>query len=168
MTISEAIKKCIDSNLIDWELVAYTQRLVNKNMAYSYDNSFDMPVKAFEKGKGYCWQQAKALQKILLTLGFKCYAIYAIRNLFPETQFEGVQIPALTSGHVWCRVKINGEEKDVCPGNIHNKPGEIHFMPLSKINKWNVFISCWAYWGSAYVNHKRLKEIRRRCIMDKK
>jgi hypothetical protein len=33
-------------------------------------------------------------------------------------------------------------------------------MPLSKIGKWNWFISFWAYWGSAYVNRKRIKEIR--------
>jgi hypothetical protein len=161
MTINEAVRTCKESDLTGWELVAFAQRLVNKNMAYSYDNSFDMPVRAFEKGRGYCWQQAKALQKILLGLDFHCYAVYAVKNQFPATQFDGVTVPAITSGHVWCRVMIGSEEKDICPGDIDNKPGIIHFKPLSEVKKWNCFISFWAYWGSAYTNRKRLNGIKK-------
>lgn len=160
MTFNEAIQICRDSNLSGWELIEYAQSLVHENMVYSYDNSFDMPCKAFKKGKGYCWQQAKVLQKILRSLGFECCLVYATRNQIPEKRFEGVIVKAHTSGHVWCRVRIDGTEKDVCPGNRSNKPGITHFMPLSKIGKWNWFISFWAYWGSAYVNRKRIKEIR--------
>jgi hypothetical protein len=161
MTIHEAVKICTESNLTGWEMVAFAQRLVHDNMAYSYDNSLDMHVKAFERGRSYCWQQAKALQKILLVLGFQCYAVYAAKNEFPETLFEGVTVPALISGHVWCKVRINDEEKDVCPGGINNKPGIIHFTPLSEVKIWNRLISFCAYFGSAYVNHKRLNEIRK-------
>ena len=106
MTLKEAIEVCEKSNLSGWELVEYAQCLVRSNMTYSYDNSFDMPFKAFEKGKGYCWQQAKSLQKILCVLGFNCCLVYAIRNKIPETQFEGVKIKAHKSGHIWCRVNI--------------------------------------------------------------
>jgi len=159
MTINEAIKICKKSNLSGWDLVEYAQCLVHKNMTYSYGNSFDMPFKAFEKGKGYCWQQAKSLQDILRKLGFRCYPVYATKNQIPETQFEGITVKSRISGHVWCRVSINGIEKDVCPGNVNNKPGKIHFVPLSKIKEWNWFIGFWAYLGSAYVNHKRQKEI---------
>jgi len=161
MTIKEAIKNCKDSNLSGWELVEYAQHLIHGNMAYSYNNSYDMPAKAFKKGRGYCWQQSKVLQKVLCALGFDCYLIYATRNAIPETQFEGIKVKAHTSGHVWCRVNINGIEKDVCPGNINNKPGKTHFNPLSKTRKWNWFISFWSYWGSSYVNYIRLKEINR-------
>ncbi|HCC35561.1 MAG TPA: hypothetical protein DEQ02_08000 [Ruminococcaceae bacterium] len=80
MTIKEAVETCLQSGLFGWNLVEYAQSIVNKAMAYSYNNSFDMPSKAFEKGKGYCWQQAKALQKILRSLGFKCYLVYASIN----------------------------------------------------------------------------------------
>ena len=160
MTLKEAIEVCGKSNLSGWELVEYAQCLVHSNMTYSYDNSFDMPFKAFEKGKGYCWQQAKSLQYILNRLGFKCYLVYATKNQIPETQFEGITVKAHTSGHVWCRVNINGIEKDVCPVNVNNKPGKIHFVPLSKVKKWNWFIGFWVYWGSAYVNHKRLMKIK--------
>ncbi len=156
MTITEAVETCIQSGLSGWRLVEYAQFLVNKNMVYSYDNSFDMPTKAFERGKGYCWQQAKSLQKILNNLGFECYCVYATRNKIPETMFEGITVKAHISGHTWCRIIIGGEEKDVCPGNVNNRPGKIHFVPLSKIRKWNPFVSFFAYWGSAYIK----KEIR--------
>jgi hypothetical protein len=135
-------------------------------MAYSYDNSFDMPFNAFKKGKGYCWQQARSLQKILYLLGFNCNLVYAVKNRIPETQFEGIKVKAHISGHVWCRVNINDIEKDVCPGNIDNKPGKVHFTPLSKIKKYNWIISLGCYFGSAYVNHKRLMEIKKTKLKD--
>ena len=160
METNEAINNCLSSNLSGWELVEYAQKFVHMNMTYSYDNSFDMPHKAFEKGKGYCWQQAKALQNILLTLGFECYLVYATKNQIPEKQYECIKVEAHISGHVWCRVRIGEIEKDVCPGNINNKPGNIHFIPLSTVKKWNSFIGFWSYWGSAYVNYQRLRKIR--------
>jgi len=159
MTINDAIQDCKKSKLTEWELVKYAQLLVHNNMTYSYNNSFDMPSKAFKKGRGYCWQQAKILQKILNELGFNCYLVYAVKNEFPEKTFENVKIKAYISGHVWCRVKINDFEKDVCSGNVNNSPDSVHFKPLSTVKKWNWFISFWSYWGSAYVNHKRLIEI---------
>ena len=140
-------------------MVEYAQKYVHKNMLYSYDNSFDMPYKAFKKGRGYCWQQAKVLQKILQSLNFNSNLVYAVKNQIPEKQFENVKVVAHFSGHVWCRVEIDKIEKDVCPGNINNKPGIVHFIPLSEVKKWNNFISFWSYWGSAYVNKKRLKAI---------
>jgi hypothetical protein len=155
MTIKEAIKICENANLLDWELVEYAQCLVHNNMAYSYDNSFDLPFNAFKKGKGYCWQQARSLQKILCLLGFNCWLVYAVKTRIPESIFKGIRIKAHTSGHVWCRVNINDIEKDVCPGNIKNKPDKVHFTPLSKILKYNWFISIGCYFGSAYINYKR-------------
>jgi len=162
MTIKEAVETCRKSDLSGWELVEFALRFVHKNIMYSYDNSFDMPSKAFKRGRGYCWQQAKSLEKILHALGFKCYCVYATKNQIPEAQYKGITVKAHTSGHVWCRVKIDDAEKDVCPGNINNAPGKIHFTPITQIRKWNCFVSFCAYWGSAYANSKRLKEILRK------
>ena len=159
MTLEEAIEICKKSNLSDWDLIEFTQCLVNKNMTYSYNNSFDMPLRAFKKGKGYCWQQAKVLEKILCALGFDCNLVYAVKNNIPEKQFEDIKIKEHISGHVWCRVNINNVEKDICSGNSSNKPGKVHFTPLSNVKKWNRFIGFWSYWGSAYINHKRIIEI---------
>ena len=161
MTLEEAIKICKKTNLSGWDLVEFAQCLVNKNMTYSYNNSFDMPLKAFKRGKGYCWQQAKVLQKILCALDFNCNLVYAIKNNIPEKQFEGIKVKEHISGHVWCRVNINNVEKDICPGNNNNKPGKVHFTPISNVKKWNAFIGFWSYWASAYVNHKRLIVIKK-------
>lgn len=158
MTIEEAIKHCRDLDLKGWDLVAYTQKLVSTNMKYSYSNSFSMPQKAFEKGMGYCWQQAGALNIILKKLEFESRLVYAVKNLIPEKVFNGVLIKEHYSGHVWCRVRIDGVEKDVCPGNLDNKPGTIHFRPISEVKEWNSWISFWSYLGSAIINLKRLKE----------
>lgn len=161
MTVEDAVKKCKGSGLKDWKLVAYAQKLVSANMKYSYSNSFNMPRKAFEKGIGYCWHQSGALNMILKRLGFDSRLVYAVKNLIPDRVFNGIVIKSHYSGHVWCRVRINGTEKDVCPGNSDNEPGIIHFRPMSEIKEWNQWISFWSYFGSAFVNLKRLKEFER-------
>lgn len=161
MTIEDAIKQCKGSGLKGWDLVAYAQKLISINMKYSYSNSFSMPQKAFEMGMGYCWQQAGALNIILNKLGFESRLVYAVKNFIPEKIFNGVLIKEHYSGHVWCRVRIDGIEKDVCPGNLDNKPGTIHFRSISKIKEWNSWISFWSYLGSAIVNLKRFKEFER-------
>jgi hypothetical protein len=86
---------------------------------------------------------------------------YATKNQFPATKYKNIIVKAHVSGHVWCRVTIENITKDVCPGDANNKPGIIHFTPISDVKKWNWFISFWAYWGSAYVNYMRLKELRK-------
>lgn len=159
MTIDHAIKQCRESSLSGWALVEYAQRIVASHMTYSYSNSYDSPEKAFEKGRGYCWHQASALNTILQALGIQSRLVHAVRNLIPEKVFEGVSIPEHVSGHVWCRVAIDGEEKDVCPGHRDNRPGAIHFQPLSPVKEWNRVIAFFSYWGSAMVNAWRLRKI---------
>ncbi len=156
MTLKNAISNCKSTNLTGRELVEYARGFVRANMAYAYDNSFDMPSRAFEKGRGYCWQQAKALQRILNALGFECRCVYAVRNRIAARRFMGSTVGEHVSGHVWCRVKLNGAEHiDVCSCGIE-------FTPLSEVRRWNSFVGFWAYWGSAYVNRKRFKEIMKR------
>ena len=162
MTINEAITQCQGTGLAKWALVEYAQKLVAANMNYSYSNSHDMPDVAFEKGMGYCWHQASALNMILTALGFNSRLVHAVRNQFPEKVFEGVTIPPFVSGHVWCRVRIGGEEKDVCPGRVTNSPSVLHFTPLSKVKEWGKAIAWFSYWGSAMVNKRRLKIINKK------
>lgn len=142
-----------------WELVEFSQNLINKNMEYSYTNSFDMPRKAFENGRGYCWQQAKSLNILLKALSFNCWMVYATKNIIPEKNYGGIAVREHISGHVWCRVNINGVVKDVCPGNPNNRPGITHFSPITQVKRWNFFISFWSYWGSVFINFKRYREI---------
>jgi hypothetical protein len=159
MTIEHAAEECRRSALTGWELVEYAQQLVHREMKYSFSNSFDLPEKAFEKGMGYCWQQASALNLILKSLGFTSWRVQAYQNRIPESEFEGVVRREHVSGHVWCKVEIDGETRDVCPGNGANKPGVVHFTPLTKVKKWNPGIAVLSYFGSAMVNARRLKKI---------
>lgn len=161
MKIKEAIVQCEKSGLVGIELIEYAQRLVNSNMEYSYTNSFDFPLRAFQKGHGYCWQQASALNHILGKLGFESKLVYSTKNIIPEKEYDGVIVKEHISGHVWCRVRYGGMEKDVCPGNIDNRFGKIHFKTVSKVRTWNIFVCFLSYWGSAVVNYKRIREIQK-------
>ncbi|SHI66112.1 hypothetical protein SAMN02745176_00926 [Lutispora thermophila DSM 19022] len=55
MTIEDAVIQCQKSGLNGWEMLDFAEKLVSRHMKYSYDNSLDMPRKAFQKGGGYCW-----------------------------------------------------------------------------------------------------------------
>jgi hypothetical protein len=155
MTIDDAARVCRETGLMGWALVAFAQQLVACRMSYSYFNSFDSPEVAFEKGVGYCWQQAGALNQILLKLGFDSRLVHAFRNRFPDAHRDGVTIHIGVSGHVWCRVRWDGEEKDVCPGNAENVPGRLHFTPLGRVYNFRGPIVLLSYLGSAAINRRR-------------
>lgn len=151
VTVEDAVEACRKTGLQDWTLVEYAQTLVAEKMVYSYCNSWDMPEKAFAKGRGYCWQQAGALNALLSGLGIETRMVHAMRNYFPDED--------LYSGHVWLKVRIGNTELDVCPGDKNNRPGKIHFKPISPIKKWNPFIAFFSYFGSAWINANRYARI---------
>lgn len=159
MKLQEAVGVCKNSGLQGVELIEFAQRLVNSNMTYSYSNSFEFPSRAFERGMGYCWHQASALNRILRALGASSRMVYAVKTVIPPREHEGRIVGEHISGHVWCRVRFEGEERDVCPGNPDNRFGTVHFTPLSKVKNWNRWICFWAYWGSAWVNAGRRKKL---------
>ena len=68
-TIDDAVEACRRTHLQGWELVAYAQKLAARKFAYSRLNTWDTPSRAFERGMGYCEQQALALKKIYDRLG---------------------------------------------------------------------------------------------------
>lgn len=158
MTIKEAAAQCENTGYSGWELVEYAQKLVGRVMKYSYTNSLDTPELAFEKGRGYCWHQASALHMILNRLGFDSRLVHAFKNRIPERELDGVKLPPIVSGHVWCRITIDGEEKDVCSGDARNTPGAVHFKPLTKIREWNKAIEFFTYYGAPMINARRYKK----------
>jgi hypothetical protein len=158
MDIKTAVKICRDTGFCGWELVEFAQLLVSRNMEYSVENSLDLPQAAFEKGQGYCWQQASVLNIILRELGFDSRLVHAFKNLFPVAELAGIVVNDFISGHVWCRVNIDSEEKDVCPGNKENKPGIIHFKPLGRVLEWSRIMDFLTYCGGALFNiHRKNK-----------
>lgn len=164
MEINEAIALCRESGLTGGSLIAYAQSLVSQNMAYSYTNSFDLPHKAFEKGRGYCWQQASILNELLNKCGVKSRMVYCTKNSFPKKIYDGVNLPKMISGHVWCRVSFNGQEGDLCPGNPNNRFNSVHFQPLTTVKNWNLIVCFFSYWGSAAVNHARFCKIQQQKV----
>ena len=84
-TIDDAVEACRRTHLQGWDLVAYAQNLAAKKFTYSRLNTWDTPSRAFERGMGYCEQQALALKKIYDKLGIEtrpvfCYALQISRQ----------------------------------------------------------------------------------------
>lgn len=124
VTIDDAIAACRGTGLRGWALVSFAQRLVRRKFAiYTTRNSWDSPERAFEHGMGYCTQYNLALKQILDGLGFETRAVFSlkVRDLADERW---------TMGHTWLRVTIDGEQRDVCAGELQNTPGRNQFVPL--------------------------------------
>jgi transglutaminase-like putative cysteine protease len=133
-TIPDAVAACRRTGLAGWELVAYAQQVVARKFTYSRLNTWDMPARAFERGRGYCEQQALALKAIYDTLEIQARPVFAVRCAFPSKTVDGVRWSGGVSGHAWLRVRIGDEERDVCPGSVENTPGRTQFQPLSPVH----------------------------------
>lgn len=126
-TIDEAVAACRRSGLSDWELVAFAQRLVYRKFTYySCRNLWDTPAGAFRRGMGYCTQYNLALQRMLHRLGLEARAVFSLRVAVADD-------PTWTMGHTWLRVRIAGEERDVCAGHAANRPGRVNFTPRAPV-----------------------------------
>jgi hypothetical protein len=166
-TIEEAVAACRRSGLEGWDLVAYAQRLTAVKFTYSRRNPWDSPSRAFERGLGYCQQQALALNEIYRGLAVDSRLVYANRCRFPPPKDAGDSIAlALENrwlrtffgsepnvfGHTWLRVRVGHEELDVCPGNPDNRPGANDFQPLLEVKTMNLFLQPLSHLGSAMLN----------------
>ena len=133
-TLDDAVAACRRSGLAGWELVTYAQRLVyHKFTHYSCRNLWDTPAGAFRRGMGYCTQYNLALRQILEQLGFDVRAVFSLRVRVADN-------PDWTMGHTWLRVRVGGEELDVCAGQADNLPGKVNFRPLAPVWSGNGFV----------------------------
>ena len=155
MTIDDAVEACRRTHLQGWNLVAYAQNLAARKFFYSRLNTWDTPSRAFERGMGYCEQQALALKKIYDRLGIETRPVFAMRCKFPPKVVDGVPWPGGVSGHAWLRVKSGDEERDVCSGSVDNKPGVMNFEILSKVLTWWPWIRPFTHVGSSIENIRR-------------
>ncbi len=154
-TIDDAVESCRRTHLQGWDLVAFAQNLAAQKITYSRLNTWDTPSRAFERGMGYCEQQALALKKIYDRLGIETRPVFAMRCKFPAKVVDGVQWPGVISGHAWLRVRIDDEELDVCPGSVNNTPGVTHFERLSKVLTWQPWMRPFTHVGSSVENIRR-------------
>ncbi len=154
-TIDEAVEACRRTQLKGWELVAYAQNLAARKFTYSRLNTWDTPARAFERGMGYCEQQALALKLVLDKLGIETRPVFCMRCNFPGKVVDGAYWPGGISGHAWLRVKIGDEERDVCPGSVNNTPGVTHFEVLAKVMTWYPWLRPFTHVGSSIENIRR-------------
>jgi len=154
-TIEDVVEACRQTQLQDWDLVAYAQHLVARKFTYSRLNTWDTPSRAFERGMGYCEQQALALKKIYDRLGIAARPVFSLRCTFPAKVVDGVPWPGGVSGHAWLRVRISEQELDVCPGSLSNRPGVTHFEILWKARTWHVWLRPFTHVGSSIENIRR-------------
>lgn len=154
-TIDDAVEACRRTGLQGWELVAYAQNLTAKKFSYSRLNTWDTPSRAFERGMGYCEQQALALKHIYDGLGIEARPVFALRCKFPAKVIDGMPWSGGVSGHAWLRVRIWDEELDVCPGSVNNTPGVTQFEVLSKVYSWYPWLRPFTHLGSSIENIRR-------------
>lgn len=154
-TIEEAAEACRQTGLGGWELVAYAQELAARKFTYSRLNTWESPSRAFERGRGFCQQQALALLQIYDRLGLAARPVYAFRCRFGSKEVDGIPWPGGISGHVWLRVKVGGEERDVCPGATTNRPGRVNFEVLSAVRPLWPWLKPWWHLFSAIENIRR-------------
>jgi hypothetical protein len=154
-TIDDAVEACRRTHLQGWDLVAHAQKLAAKKFTYSRLNTWDTPSRAFERGMGYCEQQALALKKIYDKLGIETRPVFATRCKFPAKVVDGLEWPGGISGHAWLKVRIGDEERDVCSGSVNNTPGMTHFEILSRVLSWQPWIRPFTHVGSSIENIRR-------------
>jgi len=154
-TIDDAVEACRRTHLQGWDLVAFAQNLATRKFTYSRLNTWDTPSRAFERGMGYCEQQALALKKIYDRLGIATRPVFALRCRFPAKVVDGMPSPGGVSGHAWLRIRIGDEELDVCSGSVNNQPGVTQFEILSKVHTWQPWLRPFTHLGSSIENIRR-------------
>ena len=146
LTLAKAARQLKATGKTGEALVEAARALVAERMQYCRRNSFDSPARAFERGYGYCTQQAYALADLLARLGIKAHAVYAFRNRFPDGT-EG--------GHTWVRVSVDGAERDIDSIHYDAETGELGFTPLSTVKDHSPLFQWLTKWGEAAVNAHR-------------
>ncbi len=157
-TLEDAVAACRQSGLRGWELVVYAQQFVARKFTYSRLNTWDTPSRAFERGMGYCEQQALALKHIYDRLGITCTPVFSLGCLFPAKVVDGAPWPGGRTGHAWLRVTLDGDVRDVCPSSVENRPGVTQFQVVSRVHHWYPWLRPFTHLGSSIEN------IRRDCV----
>jgi transglutaminase-like putative cysteine protease len=146
LSLAQAARQLRDSGLGGWTLAEAARALVAERMQYCRRNSFDGYRKAFERGYGYCQQQAYALADLLGQLGFEASVVHALRNHLPDGR---------ETAHAWVRVTLDGRMHDLCAIYYDPQAGAITFTPLTEVRAYTPVFRLLAAWGSAAVNAHR-------------
>ena len=146
LTLEEAARQLRGTGKTGAELTEAARALVAERMQYCRRNSFDSPAKAFQRGYGYCTQQAYALTDLLTRLGIEARPVYAFRNRFQD---------GIVGGHTWVRVTLDGEARDIDVLFYDAGAGELTFSPLSTVRRHTPLFKWATKWGEAALNAHR-------------
>ena len=146
MSISQAVGQLRSSGLNSMDLVRAARDLVAERMDYCRRNSFDPYGRAFDRGYGYCQQQAYAFKAVLNQLGFEAWVVHAFRNRFDDGEI---------SSHAWVRVSVDHEIRDIDSISYDSETGRITFEPLSRVLYYTPLFRLFSGWGCAAVNAHR-------------
>jgi transglutaminase-like putative cysteine protease len=146
LTLAEAANQLAATGKTGTGLVEAARALVAERMQYCRRNSFDSPATAFQRGYGYCTQQAYALVELLARLGIEAQPVYAFRNRLPD---------GTVGGHTWVRVKLDGEAQDIDSLFYDTGTGDLTFTPLTSVHAHTPLFKWATKWGEAAVNAHR-------------
>lgn len=146
LTLSQAAQQLRKSGMTGMPLVEAARALVAERMQYCRRNSFDPAARAFERGYGYCQQQAHALTELLTQLGFEAKVVQAFRNRLPD---------GTVGGHAWVEVIVDGEPRYVDSIHYDVEAGEITSIPLTPVLDYTPLFRLFAGWGCTAANAYR-------------
>jgi transglutaminase-like putative cysteine protease len=146
LTIEQTAQLLTETGKTGWILVEAARALVAERMQYSRRNSYDPAGRAFERGYGYCMQQAYALTSLLTELGFEAKVVHAFQNRFPDGE---------VTAHAWVSVRVNDETRYKDSLFYDEQAGELDFDPLSKVLDVSPVLKLLTFWGGAAVNAHR-------------
>jgi transglutaminase-like putative cysteine protease len=146
LSLAEAASQLAATGRTGTALVEAARALVADRMQYCRRNSFDSPATAFERGYGYCVQQAYALTDLLARLHVEAKVVHAFRSRFPDGTVDG---------HAWVRAIVDGKERDIDSLFYDADTGELTFTPLTKVLDHTPLFKAVTQWGEAAVNAHR-------------
>jgi hypothetical protein len=146
LSLSQSMQRLLETGKTRWDLVEAARALVEERMLYRRRNSFDSDTKTFERGYGFCTQQAYVLVDLLTQLGFEAKAVHAFRNRFPN---------GTAGGHTWVRVSLDGEARFNDSIFYDAESREITFQPISRIYNHTSLFKLLTRSGEAALNAHR-------------
>jgi len=116
--------------LSGWPLVERAQQVVHQRFSdYSCLYWWESAVTAFIRRRGYCVQYNTALQLLLEELGIDSRPVHAYRVRL-------VNDPSWRMGHMWLRVTLDGDTRDVCAGSRSIDAVSLRFTPVTRVRRF--------------------------------
>jgi hypothetical protein len=146
LTIDDAAERLSQTDLDGWDLIEKARLLVGERFSYCRRNSFDSYRKAFQRGYGYCQQEAYALAALLRKLGFDARPVHCEHCDFASKE---------DTGHAWVQVVYGGGVYDIDSKYMDHVQGELLFQTNSSVRRYTPLFRLLAGLGCTAANAYR-------------